>query len=158
MHLQQPQSLSKLINQSNKLNIITQKAVTLAKLNQVVTHLLPKNLKTYCRVANYRQHQLIMEVATANRLMLLRYEQENLLHALRADILPSLQKISMYINPHMLTNTQKSNPVAPVIANTIEARPLSTLTATTRNYFLYLAQKSSGTLKEKFEKLADNDK
>ncbi|NKI75254.1 DUF721 domain-containing protein [Dickeya sp. CFBP 2040] len=84
---------------SGPLHDIQQRALALLKLNRAVHALLPTALRPYCRVANYRHGLLVLETASANWLMRLRYEQPALLSALRAQILPSLAAIDIRINP-----------------------------------------------------------
>lgn len=78
------------------------RAATLLKLNRTVKGLLPSPLHPWCRVANYRQSILVLEVANASWMMRLRYELPNLLSALRAQILPSLSSIDIRINPALM--------------------------------------------------------
>ncbi|MGL9759904.1 MAG: DUF721 domain-containing protein [Symbiopectobacterium sp.] len=99
-----PQSLKSLFDSvlgENKspLHDVQQRAIALLKFNLAVKGLLPPQLYSWCRVANYRQGRLILETANASGLMLLRYEQPALLSALRAQILPSLVSIDIRINP-----------------------------------------------------------
>ncbi|KAA9002595.1 DUF721 domain-containing protein [Affinibrenneria salicis] len=99
-----PQSLEFLFDSASDagngpLRDIQQRALALLKLNRAVRGLLPAQLHPWCRVANYRQGLLVLEAASANWLMRLRYEQPTLLSALRAQILPSLASIDIRINP-----------------------------------------------------------
>jgi len=89
---------------------IQKRAIALLKLNQAVAGLLPAPLKTWCRVANFRQGVLIIETANASWMMRLRYEQSTLLSALRAQILPSLSSIDIRINPTLAIKDQKMPP------------------------------------------------
>ncbi|WP_339056334.1 DUF721 domain-containing protein [Candidatus Regiella endosymbiont of Tuberolachnus salignus] len=81
---------------------VQQHAIALLKLNQQVKELLPSQLQPWCRTANYRRNILVLEIANANWMMALRYEQSNLLSALRKKILPSLASIDIRINPGLM--------------------------------------------------------
>lgn len=87
---------------NSSLQNVQQRAAALLKLNRAVKGLLPSQLHPWCRVANYRQSVLVLETANASWLMRLRYEQPNLLSALRAQILPSLSSIDIRINPSLM--------------------------------------------------------
>ncbi|WMY95442.1 MAG: DciA family protein [Arsenophonus sp.] len=101
-----PQSLNVLFKKyhynSNILNKIQQHAQKIMKLNNIILNLLPLALKKECRVANYRKCILILEVANANKKIQLYYELPILLLKLRNDILPSLSRIKIIINPSLL--------------------------------------------------------
>lgn len=84
------------------LHNVQQRAVALLKLNRAVKGLLPAQLQSWCRVANFRQGILVLETANASWMMRLRYEQPALLSALRAQILPSLSSIDIRINPGLM--------------------------------------------------------
>ncbi|QWT42012.1 DUF721 domain-containing protein [Dickeya dadantii] len=101
---------------SGPLHDIQQRALALLKLNRAVHALLPTALRSYCRVANYRHGLLVLETASANWLMRLRYEQPALLSALRAQILPSLAAIDIRINPALaakMYENDKTHAIAP---------------------------------------------
>ncbi|WMY94819.1 MAG: DciA family protein [Arsenophonus sp.] len=86
---------------ANGLNKIQKHAQKIIKLNNIIVNLLPISLKNWCRVANYRQHILILEVSDANKKIQLHYELPILLLKLRNDILPYLSKIKVIINPSL---------------------------------------------------------
>ncbi|PLR41024.1 DUF721 domain-containing protein [Chimaeribacter californicus] len=88
------------------LQSVQQRATALLKLNRAVKGLLPVQLHPWCRVANYRQGILVLETANASWMMRLRYEQSNLLSALRAQILPSLSAIDIRINPSLMAKAE----------------------------------------------------
>jgi hypothetical protein len=90
------------------LQSVQQRATALLKLNRAVKGLLPVQLHPWCRVANYRQGILVLETANASWMMRLRYEQSNLLSALRAQILPSLSAIDIRINPSLMAKAEAS--------------------------------------------------
>ncbi|AWK14647.1 DUF721 domain-containing protein [Candidatus Fukatsuia symbiotica] len=89
-------------SQPYSLHKVQQRTVALLKLNQAVQELLPPQLQPWCRVANYRQNILVLEVANASWMMALRYQQLHLLSTLRAQILASLSSIDIRINPALM--------------------------------------------------------
>ncbi|NMP27760.1 DUF721 domain-containing protein [Rahnella sp. SAP-1] len=88
------------------LRVVQQRAAALLKLNRAVKGLLPPPMQPWCRVGNYRQGVLVLEIANASWMMRLRYEQPALLSALRAQILPSLSSIDIRINPSLMVKTE----------------------------------------------------
>ncbi|SFN17630.1 hypothetical protein SAMN05216516_10398 [Izhakiella capsodis] len=108
MRNSRPQSIEKLFDETQNsgcLQQIQQRAVALNKLNKTVRALLPSQMHPWVRVANYRQGILVLEVANASWMMRLRYEQPELLSALRAQIIPSLTAIDISINPSLAGKT-----------------------------------------------------
>lgn len=149
-----PQLLDQVFNETSFLKSIQQRAAAIAKLNYTIKGLLPAQLHPYCRVANYRNHILILETANANWLMRLRYEQMNLLSTLRATVLPSLASIDIKINPSLANYTEK-NTINTVDSNNVAPskiyRKLSTKSA---EYLTQLAQDCPDNLRNKLERLA----
>lgn len=94
--------LEYLLSQPDQIKNIEQHALGLLKLNAVVKKLLSPPLQPWCRVANYRQNILVLDIANGSWMMRLRYEQLNLLSALRKQILPSLCSIHIRINPILM--------------------------------------------------------
>ncbi|MCC3702659.1 DUF721 domain-containing protein [Rouxiella badensis] len=88
------------------LRAVQQRAAALLKLNRAVKGLLPTQMQPWCRVGNYRQGVLVLEIANASWMMRLRYEQPALLSALRAQILPSLSSIDIRINPSLMAKSE----------------------------------------------------
>ncbi|QIQ20362.1 DUF721 domain-containing protein [Zophobihabitans entericus] len=123
-----PQSLENLISDDSSLKAIQQRAIALMKIEQEVKKHLPEQLRAACRVANYRNYVLIIEVSSAGWLTRLRYEQEKLLSNLRQSLLPSISSISYVINPelqtvkHIMQNTQleKERTLSPQSAAILE--------------------------------------
>ncbi|WP_367680222.1 DUF721 domain-containing protein [Candidatus Fukatsuia anoeciicola] len=94
--------LSYLQKDNSQLYSMQQHAVMLLKLNKAVQELLPLKLQPWCRVANYRQNILVLEVANASWMMALRYQQLYLLSTLRKKNLSSLSSIDIKINPKLM--------------------------------------------------------
>ncbi|SPP32247.1 hypothetical protein ARAF_2286 [Arsenophonus endosymbiont of Aleurodicus floccissimus] len=150
-----PQSLNILLKESNlesnTLQTIQQRAQALIKLNNTVISLLPIELKAWCRVANYRQHILILEVTNASRKVRLNYELPTLLSTLRHTILPSLSSINIMINPSLSSkNCLSFQQIAIKPSKQIISQLSKESAKTIRN----LAKRSPKKLKGKLERLA----
>ncbi|MFZ4833495.1 DUF721 domain-containing protein [Rouxiella sp. Mn2063] len=138
------------------LRVVQQRAAALLKLNRAVKSLLPAPMQSCCRVANYRQGVLVLEVANASWMMRLRYEQPALLSALRGQILPSLSSIDIRINPSLMAkmenisqNTSKSNQSAS------EKTPVRQLSEQSAEELRGLASRSPEKLRKALERLAN---
>ncbi|UJR55790.1 DUF721 domain-containing protein [Dickeya zeae] len=140
---------------SGPLHDIQQRALALLKLNRAVHALLPTALRPYCRVANYRHGLLVLETASANWLMRLRYEQPALLSALRAQILPSLAAIDIRINPVLAAKIHE-NEKTPAIASTDTTTSTTTriLSAQSAEILKGLAEQSPERLQKILKRLA----
>lgn len=151
-----PVLLDTLFDDADLLRNVQQRAIALLKLNKAVKALLPKQLHSYCRVANYRQGVLVLEVANASWLVRLRYEQPMLLSALRTEILPSLASIDIKINPKLAINNQTAADL--VRSYTPNASkddtPMRKLSEQSAEQLRDLAARCQGKLKEKLERLA----
>ncbi len=150
-----PQLLEILFDDTSTLRNVQQRAIALLKLNRTVQALLPAQMHPWCRVANYRKGVLVLETANASWLMRLRYEQSNLLTALRAEILPSLASVDIRINPALMRNTgEKSQIAAQQPVNETEKAAVRHLSKDSAEHLMCLANRSPAKLKEKLERLA----
>ncbi|HGJ5873353.1 MULTISPECIES: DUF721 domain-containing protein [Arsenophonus] len=153
-----PQSLNILLKEnnfdSNTLQTIQQRAQALIKLNNTVISLLPVELKAWCRVANYRQHILILEVTNASRKTRLSYELPTLLSTLRNTILPSLSSINIMINPSLSSKNSENCLSIQQIAIKPSKQIISKLSKESAKTIRNLAKRSPKKLKEKLEQLA----
>jgi len=95
------------LHSMHSMHSVQQHIVTLLKLNEAVQEFLPLKLQPWCRVANYRQNILVLEVANASWMMALRYQQLYLLSTLREKILSSLLSIDIRINPALMVSDYK---------------------------------------------------
>lgn len=141
--------------EKNTLYKVQQRAIALQKLNHAIQGLLPAQLQPWCRVANYRQSILVLETANASWMMRLRYEQPNLLSALRAQILPSLSSIDIKINPALMakgSNVVKESAKIPL--QTEKTAPLRHLSQESAEELKRLASRSPEKLRNILEKLA----
>lgn len=149
-----PQLLDQVFDGTSFLKSIQQRATVIAKLNYTIKGLLPTQLQPYCRVANYRNHILILETANANWLMRLRYEQMNLLSTLRVTVLPSLVSIDIKINPS-LANYSEKNTIINVDRNSSESSEIHrNLSIKSAEYLIQLAKNCPDNLRNKLERLA----
>lgn len=133
MRKSEPQTLKNLFNGAT-LTTIQERSTALARLNNLIYRYIPSHLQHCCRVANYRQSVLIIEVSSASWLTRLRYEQEKLLSALRQNGLRSLASIQYKINP-ILNRSQyvmKCNPKS-VTKRVITPQSASLLLALSEN-------------------------
>lgn len=153
-----PQSLNILLKEnnfhSNTLQAIQQRAQALIKLNNIVINLISVELKYWCRVANYRQHILILEVTNASRKIRLSYELPTLLLTLRNTILPSLSSIKIMINPSLSSKNSKNCLSIQQIAIKPSKQIINMLSKESAKIICNLAKKSPNKLKEKLERLA----
>ncbi|MGP1924272.1 MAG: DUF721 domain-containing protein [Arsenophonus sp. NEOnobi-MAG3] len=154
-----PQSLNLLLKESNldsnTLQTIQQRSQALIKLNNTVISLVPIELKAWCRVANYRQDILILEVTNASRKIRLNYELPTLLLILRKTILPYLSSIKIIINPSLSSKNSKNFLLIQQIATIKPSKKIiSKLTKESAKTIRNLAKRSPKKLKEKLERLA----
>lgn len=139
------------------LSKIQQRAIMLLKLNRAVSALLPAPLRSWCRVSNVRQGVMVLETANASWQLWLRYEQPQLLSALKAQILPSLSSIDIRINPGLARklelNALNNN------SNRQHHRPLGEkprqLSVQSAASIRRVAARSEGKLKNALERLAE---
>ncbi|MTC73701.1 DUF721 domain-containing protein [Providencia sp. wls1919] len=139
---------------SNTLQTIQRNAKAILKLNRVVKSLLPTEIKPMCRVANYRNNIMVIEVANASWMTRLNYEKMNLTSALRSSILPSLSSIDIRINPDLIRKSKQNSSLNKQSVNQKENRNQRQISTQTAEQLLRLAKKSPKGLKEKFERLA----
>ncbi|HEQ1857703.1 DciA family protein [Providencia zhijiangensis] len=139
---------------SNTLQTIQRNAKAILKLNRVVKSLLPAEIKPMCRVANYRNNIMVIEVANASWMTRLNYEKMNLTSALRSSILPSLSSIDIRINPDLIRKSKQNSSLNKQSVNQKENRNQRQISTQTAEQLLRLAKKSPKGLKEKFERLA----
>ena len=155
-----PQSLDTLLDDNAAadgiLKNVQQRAVALLRLDRAVQALLPTPLQTFCRVANFRQGVLVLEVANASWLMRLRYEQSRLLSALRGEILPSLSSIDTRINPDLMRQCGKNAQLntASQLAQEAKAREVTVTRSLSAQQLRWLASQSPEGLRKKLERLA----
>ena len=94
-------TLTEEVISNTKLGAIQKHAAEIQRLNQTIVDLLPKDIQRYCRVANCRGSQLILEVANASIKMKLNYDRLYLLSQLRQKGFASLINIEIKICPDL---------------------------------------------------------
>ncbi|WP_025738860.1 DUF721 domain-containing protein [Salinivibrio socompensis] len=125
-------------------NNIAQRAVELAKLNKLILALLPGETSKACRVANYRDGVLVIEVGSAAWAMRLNYERQHLLSVLRTKGLASLMTIDVNINPALAAADRTEQ----------EKAPTRHLSQASGELLRALGEGASPTLKARFNALA----
>lgn len=139
---------------SSPLKTIQRTAQAINKLNQAVKGLLPSELKPMCRVANYRNCILVIEVANASWMTRLNYEKLHLISALRNSILPSLSSIDIRINPVLMQKKVENSSLNNQTVKTHQVPNNRKISTETAKHLLRLAENSSKGLKERLERLA----
>lgn len=148
MRNSEPLSVNKLFKTSS-LESIQERSVALSTLNALIYRFLPPILHTHCRVANYRQSILIIEVSSASWLTRLRYEQQNLILLLRQNGLIGLASLQYKINPEL-------NPNKCILHCDNTDPPKREITPNSAACLLQLAENASPTLKSSLIKLANH--
>lgn len=136
---------------------IQQRAIMLLNLNRAVNALLPLPLRPWYYVANVRQDVMILEAANASWQMRLRYEQHQLLSALRAQILPSLSSIDIRINPSLARKqglNAKKNDSGRQLYQPLIKKSQQCFSVQSAASILYVTAHSEGKLKDTLERLA----
>ncbi|AFH92649.1 TPA: DUF721 domain-containing protein [Providencia stuartii] len=154
-----PQALFDVLEESlaktrSPLLTIQRNAIAINKLNKAVKALLPSELKPMCRVANYRNCILVIEVANASWMTRLNYEKLQLLSALRNSILPSLSSIDIRINPVLMRKKAENSSLNNQTAKTAQVANKRKISTETAKQLLHLAENSPKRLKERLERLA----
>lgn len=147
-----PQTVHHVIAQAMTLERLQKKAVLLAQWERAIKSVLPLNLQNVVRLANYRHHRLIIEVASASWLARLRYEQSELLTALRHDILPELSGLEFVINPDLCRPFLEKH-----LAVTVQSSQRR-LSETSAKLIENLAKECKEGLKDRLIKLAQHGK
>lgn len=139
-----PQTTASLLDDT-QLGNIQQRAVALGKLNNAVKQHLA--CAEHCRVSNYRQGTLILEVSSAAWSMRLNYERNTLMSKLRAQLLPNLVNIEIKVNPALAAAVTQPADKTPDIVQ----KPISPQAA---QYLRHTAQGASDKVKARLERLA----
>ncbi|MGL5336911.1 MAG: DUF721 domain-containing protein, partial [Enterovibrio sp.] len=140
-----PRSSSSLLNIFA--NDLCSQAVRLSKLDQSIKMLLSPALANNCRVANYRDNTLIIQVSSASWATRFQYEQQTLASQLRQGCLPLLNQIKVTINPELAQAQIDSFRARP----SKNPQPLSEQTA---DNLLKLAAHTDENVSKRLEKIA----
>ncbi|ANO32083.1 DUF721 domain-containing protein [Vibrio breoganii] len=140
-------TLTEDVIKNTKLGSIQEHAATINKLNNSILDLLPKEIRRYCRVANCRGSQLILEVANASIMMKLNYDRLYLLSQLRQQGFARLINIEVKVCPDLYKSDQlfvaeKKAPSRP---------PLSQATADNLNM---LAEMAPDKIRQRLQNIA----
>ncbi|MFQ1016362.1 DUF721 domain-containing protein [Gilliamella sp. Occ3-1] len=153
MRYNEPQMLTSILAQNFSLSKIQDRTNALNSLAKVVNDLLQSPMNQQCRVANYRQGVMILEVSTASWLTRLKYEQSNLISEIRKNILPSLSSIQYQINPDISVRWSHNN------YQSDKSSLVSSVITQKSAMFLYaLAENAPDKLKKQLIKLANHAK
>ncbi|WWO95368.1 MAG: DciA family protein [Candidatus Dasytiphilus stammeri] len=132
-------------NNQSILQILHKKVITLINLDYALKQELPSHFHPWCRVANLRQHILIIETANAHWLTYLRYQQPILLSILQNKILPTLVAINLVINPSLGLTQSISK---------LETKKNRTISKTSAIILRNVARQSPDNIKSILERLA----
>lgn len=147
-----PKLVNHVMNEANSLQMLQLRANTLAKLTRAMDSLWPIHFQKQARIANYRDHRLIIEVTNASWLNRLRYEKEFILSSLRKSVLPELSGIDFIINPD-LDKLEKKTALEGLITSTHYK-----LTIESAQLIENLAKNCTAGLKDSLIKLAQHAK
>ncbi|UTM57706.1 DciA family protein [Photobacterium sp. CCB-ST2H9] len=139
-----PQTTASLLDDDSALGNIQQRAMALHKLNSQVQQYL--SCAQACRVSNYRQGILVIEVASAAWSMRLNYERNQLINRLREHTLPKLQDIQISINPSLA-----AEPIQADKTPVLKRKPISERAAQS---LMETAQDAPAKIKARLERLA----
>ncbi|GAM77011.1 Zn-ribbon-containing [Vibrio ishigakensis] len=145
-------TLTEDIISKSKLAEIQQHAAQIHQLNQTVLELLPQDIRRYCRVANCRGSQLILEVANAAIKMKLSYDRLHLLSQLRQKGFARLINIDINVRPELYINEPNR-----VEERKVERPPLSKATADNLNMLAEMAPDKIKKRLQNIAKLADKN-
>ncbi len=121
---------------------IAQRAVALNRINTQVQKMI--ECQDQCRVANYRQGILILELSSSHWTWRLNYQKSHLIAHLKDNGLPNLKEIEFVINPSLMTATPHSE-------IPFERKPISEKTADNLNE---VKKHASNKLQERLDNLA----
>lgn len=98
MRNQKTRNIKELLSESS-LGKILQKSTALQQLNQELYQLLPSEISTHCRVANFDGVTLAIEVRSAMVGQALLFHQQNLLHRLQQSY-TEMRQIKLKVSPY----------------------------------------------------------
>ncbi|GAD90907.1 DUF721 domain-containing protein [Vibrio halioticoli] len=140
-------TLTEEVIKNTKLGAIQEHAATINKLNNTVLELLPKEIRRYCRVANCRDSQLVLEVANASIMMKLNYDRLYLLSQLRQHGFARLVNIEIKVSPELYKSEQLF-----VAEKDVPSRP--PLSQATADNLTMLAEIAPDNIKQRLRNIA----
>lgn len=129
------------------LSKLQQHAKEIMMLNQELKAILPRGTQEHCRVANVRDGQLIIEVASAAIKMKIDYERLTILNQLRSRGFARLIAITVQINPELYRKQNKGTQEA-------TNKPREPISETAAHYLGMIASGASPKVKARLESLA----
>ncbi|OCG74008.1 hypothetical protein A9G42_10010 [Gilliamella sp. Nev6-6] len=153
MRFNQPERLTSILTKTSCLSKIQDRTNALRTLDKAINDLLPSPLNQQCKVANYRNGVLILEVSSASWLTRLKYEQSNLISSIRTSILPSLSSIQYQINPNISVKLAECN-----FQKSKSSLTSSVITPASAKLLYALAENAPEKLKKQLIKLANHAK
>ncbi|KOO14661.1 hypothetical protein AKJ18_12145 [Vibrio xuii] len=129
----------------SRLSQLQQHAKEIMMINSELKTILPRGTEQHCRVANIRDGQLILEVASASIKMKIDYERLNILNQLRSKGFARLIAVSVQINPELYrVERDKAE----------QSKPRDPISETAAQYLEMIASAASPKVKARLESLA----
>ncbi|KJY82240.1 hypothetical protein TW81_14155 [Vibrio galatheae] len=129
----------------SRLSQLQQHAKEIMLINKELKTILPKGTEDHCRVANIRDNQLILEVASAGIKMKIDYERLSILNQLRSKGFARLIAVSVQINPELYRAKQSKES---------KAKPRDPISNTAAQYLEMIASGASPKVRARLESLA----
>ncbi len=129
----------------SRLSQLQQHAKEIMQINSELKTILPKGAEDHCRVANIRDNQLILEVASAGIKMKIDYERLHILNQLRAKGFARLIGVTVQINPDLYRDQTQQHQVA---------KPRDPISETAAQYLEMIASGASPKVRARLESLA----
>ena len=129
---------------------LQEKAIILSKLSHVLKDALPSGCEDHCRVANYRQGSLVIEVSGSVWATRINYERIAILSAFRRHGLPGLSNLEVKINPDLARSFVGEKPTV----YKTEKQAKRELSAAAASALEMVAETASPKLKKRLESLA----
>lgn len=133
----------------SQLRKFTEHVSEILEINQALKSIIAPSMLNYCRAANVRQSQLLIEVANASLQVKLNYERIRILSELRAAGFSRLVGIEFKVNPELY----KAEPVK-TKSSTAESHRSHGLSQDAANSIMMLADSAPPKLKQRIESLA----
>ncbi len=139
-----PTNTQDLIQQS-RFSQLQQHSQQILQINQMLSALLPRGTETHCRVANIRNGQLILDVASGAIKIKLEYDRLSILNKLRCSGFANLTSIEIRINPALYHASPEQADTKANQARISQAASESLLT---------IAQTAPPKIKQRLQKIA----
>lgn len=103
-------------DEHHSLRAIQEQTRVLSTLGTELASILPPQMRSHIKAANFREGVLVLHVSSAAWKMQLNYLREELISTLRQTALPNLASIDIKINPDLLTQHFLKQETLPVIS------------------------------------------